>query len=145
VLDVADLVRLARPAQTLEAVEAPQRRRVLVVDDSVTTRQLERSILEAAGYEVDVARDGQEAWDRLAAGEVFDLVVSDVEMPRLDGFQLVARVRASVRTARLPVVLITARDSDADRHRALEVGASAYVVKGGFDQEALLDILEQLL
>jgi two-component system chemotaxis sensor kinase CheA len=145
VLDVADLVRLARPAQTLEAVEAPQRRRVLVVDDSVTTRQLERSILEAAGYEVDVARDGQEAWDRLASGESFDLVVSDVEMPRLDGFQLVSRIRASVRTARLPVVLITARDSDADRHRALEVGASAYVVKGGFDQEALLDILEQLL
>ncbi|MEP7121228.1 MAG: response regulator [Byssovorax sp.] len=145
VLDVADLVRLARPAQTVEAVEARQRKRVLVVDDSVTTRQLERSILEAAGYEVDVARDGQEAWDRLAAGEMFDLVVSDVEMPRLDGFQLVARVRAAARTARLPVVLVTARDSDADRHRALEVGASAYVVKGGFDQEALLDILEQLL
>jgi two-component system, chemotaxis family, sensor kinase CheA len=145
VLDVADLVRLARPAQTQEAVEAPQRKRVLVVDDSVTTRQLERSILEAAGYEVDVARDGQEAWDALASGAVFDLVVSDVEMPRLDGFQLVSRVRAGARTARLPVVLITARDSDADRHRALEVGASAYVVKGGFDQEALLDIVEQLL
>ncbi len=145
VLDVADLVRLARPTQTQDAVEAPQRRRVLVVDDSVTTRQLERSILEAAGYAVHVARDGQEAWEQLAEGETFDLIVSDVEMPRLDGFQLVARVRASARTARLPVVLVTARDSDADRHRALEVGASAYVVKGGFDQEALLDILEQLL
>ncbi len=145
VLDVADLVRLARPTQTQEAVEVPQRRRVLVVDDSVTTRQLERSILEAAGYEVDVARDGQEAWERLASGEAFDLVVSDVEMPRLDGFQLVSRVRAAARTARLPVVLITARDSDADRRHALEVGASAYVVKGGFDQEALLDILELLL
>ena len=145
VLDVADLVRLARPAQSQEAVAAPRRMRLLVVDDSVTTRQLERSILEGAGYEVAVARDGQEAWEQLAAGEVFDLVVSDVEMPRLDGFQLVARVRASPRTARLPVVLVTARDSDADRHRATEVGASAYVVKGGFDQEALLDILEQLL
>ncbi len=145
VLDVADLVRLARPAQSHEAASVPQRKRVLVVDDSVTTRQLERSILEAAGYDVDVARDGEEAWDRLAAGEGFDLVVSDVEMPRLDGFQLAARVRSTTRTARLPVVLVTARDSDADRRRALEVGASAYVVKGGFDQEALLDILEQLL
>ena len=145
VLDVADLVRLARPAQSQEAVEAPRRLRLLVVDDSVTTRQLERSILEGAGYEVAVARDGQEAWEQLASGEVFDLIVSDVEMPRLDGFQLVARVRASRRTARLPVVLVTARDSDADRHRATDVGASAYVVKGGFDQEALLAILEQLL
>ncbi|MEO5731431.1 MAG: response regulator, partial [Byssovorax sp.] len=145
VLDVADLVRLSRPAQSQEAVEAPRRLRLLVVDDSVTTRQLERSILEGAGYEVAVARDGQEAWEQLASGEVFDLIVSDVEMPRLDGFQLVARVRASPRTARLPVVLVTARDSDADRHRATDVGASAYVVKGGFDQEALLAILEQLL
>ena len=145
VLDVADLVRLARPAQSQEAAPIARRNRVLVVDDSVTTRQLERSILEAAGYEVDVARDGQEAWDLLVAGEVFDLVVSDVEMPRLDGFQLVERVRGGARTERLPVVLVTARDSDVDRRHALEVGASAYVVKGGFDQEALLDILEQLL
>lgn len=145
VLDVADLVRLARPAQSQEATEAPRRLRLLVADDSVTTRQLERSILEGAGYEVAVARDGQEAWDLLVAGEVFDLVVSDVEMPRLDGFQLVTRIRAGARTARLPVVLVTARDSEADRHRAAEAGASAYVVKGGFDQEALLDILEQLL
>jgi two-component system chemotaxis sensor kinase CheA len=145
VLDVADLVRLSRPAQSLEAVAAPRRKRVLVVDDSVTTRQLERSILEAAGYEVAVARDGQEAWEQLTADEAFDLVVSDVEMPRLDGFQLVARVRADTRTARLPVVLVSARDGAADHHRAVEVGASAYVVKGGFDQEALLDILEQLL
>jgi two-component system chemotaxis sensor kinase CheA len=145
VLDVADLVRLARPAPSQEAAATRVRHRVLVVDDSVTTRQLERSILEAAGYEVDVARDGQEAWELLAAGELFDLVVSDVEMPRLDGFQLVERVRGGARTARLPIVLVTARDSDADRRRALEVGASAYVVKGGFDQEALLDILEQLL
>jgi two-component system, chemotaxis family, sensor kinase CheA len=145
VLDVADLVRFARPAQSEEAVEAPQRKRLLVVDDSVTTRQLERSILEGAGYEVSVARDGQDAWEQLAAGEAFDLIVSDVEMPRLDGFQLVARVRAAPRTARLRVVLVSARDSDADRRRAIDVGASAYVVKGGFDQEALLDILEQLL
>jgi len=145
VLDVADLVRLSRPAQSQEAVAAPRRKRVLVVDDSVTTRQLERSILEAAGYEVAVARDGQDAWEQLAADGAFDLIVSDVEMPRLDGFQLVTRIRAEPRTARLPIVLVSARDSDADRHRAVEVGASAYVVKGGFDQEALLNILEQLL
>jgi two-component system, chemotaxis family, sensor kinase CheA len=145
VLDVADLVRLARPAPSEEAAEQPRRRRLLVVDDSVTTRQLERSILETAGYEVAVARDGQDAWEQILAGELFDLVVSDLEMPRLDGFGLLARIRAAARTARLPVVLVTARDSDADRQRAAEGGASAYVVKGGFDQEALLDTLEQLL
>jgi two-component system chemotaxis sensor kinase CheA len=144
VLDAADLVRFTRPAASEEAADVPRRRRLLVVDDSVTTRQLERTILETAGYEVLVARDGQEAWEILG-GEVVDLVISDIEMPRLDGFGLVARLRANPRTARLPVVLVTGLASDADRARAAEVGASAYVVKGGFDQEGLIDTLEQLL
>jgi len=148
VLDAADLVRVARPAAGPELADAPDaapRRRVLVVDDSVTTRQLERAILEAAGYEVTLAHDGQHAWELLATEDPYDAIVSDIEMPRMDGFQLLSRVRATPRTARVPVVLVTALDRTVDKQRALELDASAYVVKRAFDQDALLETLEQLL
>lgn len=147
VLDVADLTRIARPAASADVAEerAAVRRRVLVVDDSVTTRQLERTILEAAGYEVVVTHDGEAAWEILCSHARFDAVVSDVEMPRLDGFQLLARVRATARLARLPVLLVTALSQPADRQRALDLGASAYVVKSRFDQDELLETLQQLL
>ncbi|APR85446.1 Signal transduction histidine kinase CheA [Minicystis rosea] len=146
VLDVADLVHLARPGRSAAAAEAePPRRRILVVDDSITTRQLMRSILETAGYEVTVAADGQEAWDRITAGASFDLVVSDIEMPRMDGLALLTRIRALPRPSRLPFVLVTALESDVERRRALELGANAYVLKGGFDQASLLDTIERIL
>jgi two-component system chemotaxis sensor kinase CheA len=145
VLDSVDLVRSARAAKRTVQAEAEAARRILVVDDSVTTRQLERSILEAAGYEVVLAVDGQNAWEILASGQRFDAIVSDIEMPRMDGFGLVARVRATASTARLPIVLVTALASDADRRRALDLGADAYVVKGRFDQAELLDALDSLL
>jgi two-component system chemotaxis sensor kinase CheA len=147
VLDAADLTRIARPAASAESSGRPrvERRRVLVVDDSVTTRQLERTILESAGYEVAVAADGQAAWDLLAGDERFDAVVSDVEMPRLDGFQLLSRVRSTARLAAMPVLLVTALAQPADQQRALDLGASAYVVKSRFDQDELLETLDQLL
>lgn len=147
VLDAADLAHAARPASAAgPAEEAPaSRRRVLVVDDSVTTRQLERTILEAAGYEVAVAPDGQAAWEQLASAARFDAVVSDIEMPRMDGFQLLSRVRSTSRLAGLPVILVTALSQASDRQRALDLGASAYVVKSRFDQDELLDTLQQLL
>jgi two-component system chemotaxis sensor kinase CheA len=147
VLAAADLVRSVRPARTPDAAAtaAPPRRRVLVVDDSVTTRQLERAILTSAGYEVATASDGQQAFEIISASEPFDLVVSDIEMPRMDGFQLVARLRASERTRRMPIVLVTALADDADRRRALELGADAYVIKSHFDQEELLETIAQLV
>ncbi|WNG32120.1 response regulator [Cystobacter fuscus] len=120
------------------------RRRVLLADDSMTTRALEQSILEAAGYEVLVCSDGQEAWERLQT-EGADALVSDVEMPRMDGFTLTEAVRGSPRFGRLPVVLVTARSSDEDKTRGLQVGASAYLVKSAFDQSHLLETLRQLL
>jgi two-component system, chemotaxis family, sensor kinase CheA len=127
------------------ALEAPRRRhRVLLVDDSPTTRTLERSILEGAGYLVATAADGEEAWGILER-EGADALVADVEMPRLDGFALTAAVRGSPRHAGLPVVLVTARDADADRARGLAAGASAYLVKSTFDQRSLLETLQQLL
>jgi two-component system, chemotaxis family, sensor kinase CheA len=128
-----------------EVAGAPERprRRVLVADDSITTRTLEQSVLEAAGYDVVTAVDGEDAWSRLD-GEGADLVVADVEMPRMDGFALCRRIRASSRFAELPIVLVTGLESAADRARGLEAGADAYIVKSSFDQATLLDVVQQL-
>lgn len=145
VLDTGDLVGLARASTSVAAGERAARRRVLVVDDSVTTRQLVRTILEGAGYAVAVAPDGAAAWELLRGEARFDAVVSDIEMPRMDGYQLLGRVRADARTARLPVVLVTALARPTEQQRALELGASAYVIKSRFDQDELLHTLEQLI
>jgi two-component system, chemotaxis family, sensor kinase CheA len=138
----AGLTRTQRSA----APKAPPRpaKRILLVDDSATTRTLERSILEAAEYHVLTAGDGEDAWAVLNSNDV-DLVVSDVDMPRMDGFALVEFIRASVRFRGLPVVLVTARESEEDKLRGLEVGADAYVLKSGFDQKVLLETISQLL
>ncbi|MCJ2038190.1 response regulator [Methylobacterium sp. J-059] len=129
-----------------EAPRSKHRATILVVDDSITTRTLEKGILEAAGYRVVVCVDGQDALDRLHADiEVFDLVLADVEMPRLDGFGLLAAIRAETRFARLPVVLMTSRGDAADVARGLDLGADAYLTKQKFDQRQLLDTIGQLL
>lgn len=122
----------------------PSRRRILVVDDSITTRTLEQSILEAAGYEVMTAVDGSEAW-RLLQERGCDLVVADVEMPRMDGFELCRAIRGSKRFSQLPVILVTAMETPEHRARGLEVGADAYLGKSSFDQQHLLDTIQQLL
>jgi len=125
---------------------ARARSTILVVDDSITTRTLEKSILEAAGYRVVVCVDGQDALDRLRAGiEPVDLVLADVEMPRLDGFGLVAALRADESFAQLPVILMTSRGADEDVARGLELGADAYLTKQTFDQGELLGTIGQLL
>jgi two-component system chemotaxis sensor kinase CheA len=148
-LNPASLVRAAEGRTALAGlfptpVEKKARRRILLADDSMTTRTLERSILESAGYEVLACVDGQEAWERLQA-EGADAVVSDVEMPRMDGFALAEAVRGSPRFGRLPVVLVTARAKPEDKARGLQAGASAYLVKSAFDQTHLLETLRQLL
>jgi two-component system chemotaxis sensor kinase CheA len=119
-------------------------KRLLLVDDSVTTRTLEKSILEAAGYAVLTASDGSAAWHLLQEHGA-DLVLSDVEMPSMDGFALAQAIRSSKRFRDLPVVLLTARGDEADRARGLEAGADAYLVKSAFDQRTLLETLRQLL
>jgi two-component system chemotaxis sensor kinase CheA len=148
-LQPASLVRAAEgrpPAAPLFPVAPTQlkRLRILLAEDSPTTRALEQSLLEAAGYEVLACADGAEAWERLQRTGA-DALVSDVEMPRMDGFALTEAVRASPRFSRLPVVLVTARERPEDKARGLEVGASAYVVKSAFDQTNLLETLRHLL
>ncbi|MFH5925815.1 hybrid sensor histidine kinase/response regulator [Roseomonas xinghualingensis] len=127
---------------------APGRRQrhVLVVDDSITTRTLERSILEAGGYRVTLAVDGVDALNSLREpGAVIDLILADVEMPRMDGFGLLEAVRADPALAGLPVILMTSRDSPGDVQRGMELGATAYLTKQGFDQQALLAAIGQLI
>ena len=132
---------------SLAATSSPKmhaRRCVLVVDDSITTRTLEQSILEAAGYDVRTAVDGEDGW-RILQEQGADAVVADIEMPRMDGFALCAAIRASRRFVKLPVVLVTALESPKDRARGLDVGADAYIGKSSFDQEHLIETLRQLV
>lgn len=139
---VAEGLRTA-PAATAPTRQSP-RRCVLVVDDSITTRTLEQHVLDAAGYETLTAVDGADAW-RVLHERAVDLVVSDVEMPRMDGFALCRAIRGSSRFAKLPVVLVTALESAEQRAKGLEAGADAYLGKSSFDQRTLLDVIRQFL
>jgi len=127
-----------------QTAPAARTRRILVVDDSLTSRTLERNILVAAGYEVDTANDGEMAWQALQVGH-YDLVVSDVQMPALDGVDLTRRIRAHARLHGLPVILVTSLDRPADLARGTAAGADEYIVKGRFNQRALLEAVTRLL
>lgn len=148
ILNVADLLKSALRAgpRRLAAAKpaAPRKRSILVVEDSITARTLLKNILEAAGYAVRTAVDGVDACSLLQTRD-FDAVVSDIQMPRMDGFELTARIRAGKRTAELPVVLVTALASREDRERGAEAGANAYIVKSSFDQGNLLETVRRLL
>ncbi len=124
--------------------DARRHSRLLVADDSFTTRELIRTILQSAGYDVTTAVDGLDALDKLRATP-YDLVVSDVEMPRVDGFQLTSRIRSDLGMTELPVIIVTSLASETHRRRGLEAGAQAYIVKSQFNQNNLLEIVQQLL
>jgi two-component system chemotaxis sensor kinase CheA len=155
VLDAPGLIDRARatrhravpgPAEAPSTPRATSLRRgsILVVDDALTVRELQRSILERAGYEVRTADDGVDALARLAE-HPSDLVLTDVEMPRMDGFALVEAIRAQPSLSTIPVVVLTSRASDEDRRRGLEAGADGYIVKSAFDESSLLDAVGRLL
>jgi len=137
----AEAAAMDRPEETSEQPAA----QVLVVDDQFSARELQRSILEVAGYRVEVARDGREALRRIAEMPHLDLVLTDVQMPEMDGFELLEAIRADEERASLPVVIVTTLSDEASRKRGAEVGADAYVVKNEFDQEALLETIERLV
>src|ERR1022692_2444 len=119
--------------------------KVLVVEDSFTVRELQRSILEAAGYPIVTARDGREALGVLERDSQIALVITDFEMPELDGLELTRAIRADGALSSLPVIIITSRGSEDDQHRGIEAGADAYMVKRSFDQQALLATVERLV
>jgi chemotaxis protein histidine kinase CheA/ActR/RegA family two-component response regulator len=150
ILDVNALFELASNASSLSAAPILQRRvaprvsRVLVVDDSLVAGELQKNILLAAGYQSEIARDGVEALEALRHKE-WDLVVADVDMPRMTGFELTERIRADEQFRDIPVIIVTSRDTVDDRRRGFEVGADAYVLKREFDQSQLLDTVRRLI
>jgi len=150
VLNVPDLLKSAvRTTETLmpHVLPAPvsqEKKSVLVVEDSITARTLLRNILETSGFYVKTAVDGTDAYGLLKT-EAFDLVVSDVDMPRMNGFELTLKIRQDKKLADLPVVLVTALDSRDDRERGIDVGANAYIVKSSFDQSNLLEVIKRLI
>jgi two-component system chemotaxis sensor kinase CheA len=147
ILDVAALLkgaRKVRPRPTAATPAAAQKsKRALVAEDSITSRMLIKGILESAGYEVKTAVDGLEAFSLLRS-EPFDVLVSDIEMPRLNGFDLCTRVRADRTLAELPVILVTALAAREDRERGIDVGANAYLIKSELDQSDLLATVRRL-
>lgn len=150
VLNVVDLMRSAiRAAKTattvpLAAKAEAKRKVVLVVEDSITSRTLFKNILASAGYNVHTVVDGMEAWVVLKE-KSFDIVISDVEMPRMNGFDLTAKIRGETKLAELPVILVTSLVSRQDRERGVDVGANAYIVKSNFDQSNLLEAVRRLV
>jgi two-component system chemotaxis sensor kinase CheA len=150
VLDPPGLIQRARQSRVantmLPPTEGPDspRARILVVDDALTIRELQRGILERAGFDVRVATDGAHALSLLAA-EPSDLILTDVEMPNMDGFALTEAVRAHPSLANIPVLILSSRASDADLQRGLDAGADGYIVKSGFDESSLLSAVNRLL
>lgn len=132
------------PRVQVEKVQKVKPRSVLLVEDSITSRILLKNIMESAGYSVSAAVDGQAGWQALQR-EHFDIVVSDVDMPRMNGFQLTARIRADQNLSSLPVALVTGLETREEREKGLEAGANAYIVKSNFDPGHLLAIMKKLL
>lgn len=140
-LNTGRLERIARRSQ--QATEAP-RKRVLVVDDSLTVRELQRKLLLNRGYEVAVAVDGMDGWNALRSDD-FDLLITDIDMPRMDGIELVTLLRRDSRLQSLPVMVVSYKDREEDRRRGLDAGADYYLAKASFHDDALLDAVMELI
>jgi len=119
-------------------------KRILVVDDSITVREVERKLLASRGYEVEVAVDGMDGLNSARSGN-FDLVISDVDMPRMDGIEFVSQLKRDAHLRDIPVVIVSYKESDEDRMRGLEAGADAYLTKSSFHDETLLDTVSGLI
>lgn len=150
VLDLEDL--LAQSALSIKpsasedrnAARTQKEKRILVVEDAFSTRELEKSILETHGYLVDTAVDGLDALERIT-GNQYDLILSDIEMPRMDGFELCRTLKKSEGYKQIPFVMVTALQKEEDKRRGIEVGAAAYIVKSGFEQTNLLETIARLM
>jgi two-component system sensor histidine kinase and response regulator WspE len=153
ILDVADLLLsidkllhegglhpLARPGEQKQR----QARRILVVDDSLTVREMEKKLLLGRGYRVDIAIDGIDGWNVVRSG-AYDLVITDVDMPRMDGVELVEMIRKDIHLHKLPVMIVSYKDRPEDRARGMTAGADYYLAKGSFHDETLLDAVFDLI
>jgi len=151
VLNPHDILAIAMQAGTknritspIAAIDADSRHHILLVDDSITTRTLEKNVLENNNYKVSVAVDGKEAWD-LLLNNSYSLLITDIEMPNMNGLELTERVKQNDKLSDLPVIIVTSLGSDAQKKRGIEVGANAYIVKHQFESKELLEIVAQLI
>lgn len=154
IVDAEDMIRsvsklvsagdLARVGPAAAAVGEKRRKRVLVVDDSLTVRELERKLLGNHGYDVEVAVDGMDGWNAVRSGH-FNLVVTDIDMPRMDGIELVTRINKDPHLKSLPVMIVSYKDRDEDRQRGLEAGAAYYLTKGSFHDDTLVQAVVDLI
>jgi two-component system sensor histidine kinase and response regulator WspE len=154
IVDVEDLVRsidnalagrrLSRVEFERLAEQARQRKRILVVDDSITVRELERQLLQSRGFAVDVAVDGMDGWNAIRSA-VYDLVVTDVDMPRMDGIGLVSLLKSDPARREIPVVIVSYKDRDEDRLRGLDAGANRYLTKSSFHDATFIDTIIDLI
>ncbi len=154
IVDVDDLLRsvellasgsrLSKLDFGAQTADAKRRQRVLVVDDSLTVREMERKLLLSRGYEVDVAVDGMDGWNALRAQD-YDLVISDVDMPRMDGIEMIGLVKKDARLRSLPVMIVSYKDREEDRQRGLEAGADYYLTKSSFHDDTLLQAVSDLI
>ncbi len=136
--------RLATVSRESATANVRKRKRVLVVDDSLTVRELERKLLGAGGYDVEVAVDGMDGWNALRTGH-FNLVITDIDMPRMDGIELVTLINKDPNLKSVPVMIVSYKDRDEDRQRGLEAGAAYYLTKGSFHDETLLQAVVDLI
>jgi two-component system chemotaxis sensor kinase CheA len=151
VIDVSAIIKTASAKKNIPVPQeigpptpADEQKSVLVVEDSITSRMLLKNILESAGFKVVTANDGIDGFSKLP-GHSIDLVVSDVDMPRMNGFDLTAKIKTDKRYAEIPVVLVTALESSEDKKHGIDVGADAYIIKSSFDQSNLIEVIERLV
>ncbi|OOZ41145.1 hypothetical protein BOW53_05180 [Solemya pervernicosa gill symbiont] len=155
IIDVDDMLRsiellisggrLMHVGEGVGEKAAPQQgKRILVVDDSITVREVERNMLETKGYSVDVAVDGMDGWNAIRVGN-YDLVISDVDMPRMNGIEFVSKIKSDARLSSTPTMIVSYKDREEDRQRGLEAGADYYLAKGSFHDETLIEAVVDLI
>jgi two-component system sensor histidine kinase and response regulator WspE len=154
ILDVDDIVRsihhivtdgrLGDVYQLAEEKLKISKKRILVVDDSLTVREVERDLLQSKGYLVDVAVDGMDGWNAVRRLS-YDLIVTDVDMPRMDGIELVSSIKHDLHLKNIPVMIVSYKDRVEDRRRGLDAGADYYLTKGSFHDDSLVEAVEDLI
>jgi len=148
ILDVFDLMKSAKKVYVESSTTTLQEKTsipsILVVDDSLTIRELEKNILEAVGYEVEVAIDGVQALEKMKQKK-FNLVITDITMPNMNGFELTSAIKRDKKYKDTPVIIVTSEEKEEDRRKGIEVGAEAYIRKSAFDQKNLLDMIERMV
>jgi len=134
----------AAPSKKVDQLSPGGPQRVLVVDDSITVREVERNMLEARGYDVEVAVDGADGWNAVRTN-YYDLIISDIDMPRMNGFEFVGLVKSDANYASIPVMIVSYKDREEDRIKGMEAGADYYLTKGSFEDDTLIDAVVDLI